>query len=239
MMEQKEQIWPYCQKGPNRSVCFKEQFLEKACQSFPIHLTKVVILHLDLLKPSFDRLLAKNDEKRIVKDDSEFQELDLSGPNVRVIYLTRDPRDIMHSRMTTVSWCKDHSVCSSTYKVCQDLNEEIKTAKELQKKFPEIFKILKYEDMAGFPEETFKELFTWLGLEFNNKMKEVVNSFTAEDNVRSNEARSVKKNSKARIARWKGRMKSEDIKEIEDACVNYMLENSYALSEMDNDLEEH
>ncbi|CAG0882644.1 unnamed protein product [Cyprideis torosa] len=341
MMGQKEQIWPYCRKGPNRYVCFTEQFLHDACQSFPIHLTKVVRLHLDLLKPSFDSLLVKNDEETILEDDvedqgsdaevrerrsiglhplhqtgksnwdelqemtssgrreaqgttvgelklnpntskvapgktnlttlkvynpmnlqdqdlptlpeddSEVKELDLSGPNVRVIYLTRDPRGIMHSRMTTVKWCKKHSVCSSTYKVCQDLNEEIKTAKELQKKFPEIFKILKYEDMAGFPQETFKELFTWLGLEFNDKMKEVVNTFTTEEKkgksstsqtpklwaVNSNKPWSVKKDSKTRIARWKGGMRPEDIKEIEDACVDYMLENSYAFSEMDNDLE--
>ena len=55
--------------------------------------------------------------------------------DLRVIHLVRDPRGTLQSRMR-LSWCTAE-VCSDPKTVCSDLMADLRTAEQLQKKYPD------------------------------------------------------------------------------------------------------
>lgn len=59
--------------------------------------------------------------------------------SVRIVLLVRDPRGTMQSRRHRV-WCAGNEDCEDPRLVCQDLQDDYKTAKEMLEKYPSRFR---------------------------------------------------------------------------------------------------
>jgi len=59
--------------------------------------------------------------------------------SVRIVLLVRDPRGTMQSRRHRV-WCGGNEDCEDPRLVCQDLQDDYKTAEMLLQKYPSRFK---------------------------------------------------------------------------------------------------
>ncbi len=88
-------------------------------------------------------------------------------PEMRMIYMLRNPFDISCSKKRRGKgrefiWGHMYS-----------WNKGMKIALELEKKFPDRFMILKYEDMVSTPNETFEGVFDFLGIPFHESYLDV------------------------------------------------------------------
>lgn len=68
-----------------------------------------------------------------------FPLLPLFLSSVRIVLLVRDPRGTMQSRRHRV-WCAGNEDCEDPRLVCQDLQDDYKTAKEMLEKYPSRFR---------------------------------------------------------------------------------------------------
>lgn len=74
-----KRLWHECEYNPQ--LCFQTNFLNRFCRLFPFQSMKVVRLQLSLAEPLLDDTL-----------------------NTKMVYLTRDPREVMHLRRSR-DWC--------------------------------------------------------------------------------------------------------------------------------------
>ena len=98
MLSHNAQVWQACVLGPNRNVCSLSSFLEQSCHRFPAMTMKMVRLRLNLTR-----------------------ELLVDDPSVKVLYLVRDPRATMNSRLSSVKWCSQSVDCIDPARLCADM----------------------------------------------------------------------------------------------------------------------
>lgn len=104
-------VWNSC--AHDKNICFNAEFLSEICRYLPLNVIKIV--RLGLLP--IENLL-------------EDKDLDF-----KVIYLLRDPRGSLHSRMQ-LTWCVSKA-CIDPKTVCEDLLSDYRTAIKFSKKYPD------------------------------------------------------------------------------------------------------
>ncbi|GAB0096020.1 uncharacterized protein DMENIID0001_114690 [Sergentomyia squamirostris] len=138
-------LWSVCQE--NQKLCQQPDFLTIFCRLFPLQGMKIVRLRL----PLAGKLL----------DDPEL--------NVRIALLVRDPRGTVQSRKHE-EWCIGHNDCDHPSILCQDLVTEYYEAQLLRKKYPNRFRVVRYEDLSLNPYEMTKEILQFYGLSMHPKV---------------------------------------------------------------------
>ncbi|CAL4063000.1 unnamed protein product [Meganyctiphanes norvegica] len=186
-------VWDSCTHGPNKNACFNQTFLHDSCSMFPIQLVKTVRMRLNLTQ------LFLNDEKM----------------NVKVVYLVRDPRAIMSSRYSSVSWCSDSTDCSSPEVMCGDMQGDLKVATALKHLYPDRFIMMKYEDLATEPQTEIQNLMNFLGMEYSSDIARYVKEHTEKD---EDSPWSTKRKSSDRVAMWKKQLPLQEVHAIQNAC---------------------
>lgn len=186
-------VWNACKDGPNRNACFNKTLLHDSCNMFPIQLVKTVRMRLNLTQ------LFLNDEKM----------------NVKVVHLVRDPRAIMSSRYSSVSWCSDSTDCSSPEVMCSDMQGDLKVATALKQLYPERFTMIKYEDLATEPQAEIQKLMNFLGMEYSSDIARYVTEHTEAD---VDAPWSTKRKSSDRVAMWKKQLPLQEVHAIQNAC---------------------
>ncbi|XP_042888083.1 carbohydrate sulfotransferase 5-like isoform X2 [Penaeus japonicus] len=195
-------VWQICSNQQiGDSLCYNDAFLKGACQLFPWSTMKIVRLRLKLLRP--------------ILEDSKL--------NARIVYLVRDPRGVMNSRYDTVKWCHS-SDCNDPSYLCSDMDDDLTAALELRKDFPDLVYILRYEDMSLSPVNKTKELLDFLGLDFDPKMQEFLDSHTTKN---YDKPWSTSRDSKTRVTYWASKLQVEKLKDIQDVCTPVMKRFGY------------
>ena len=135
-------VWKSCTSLlPSNAACFTPEFLNRVCPLFPIRLIKTVRLRMTLVE-------------KLLRD------ADLS---LKVIFLVRDPRGVMHSR-DSMDWCSDSSACSSVDVMCKDLFSDVQYANELDEKYPGRLLLVRYKDLSMEPYHQVDEMVNFLNL---------------------------------------------------------------------------
>ena len=93
-------------------------YLNAVCKAMPIHIASLVEVNLDQV---FSHLIS---------DKSLKVELD-KGERLKFIYVVRDPRAILHSRLKE-NGCLSSDECSKAQIVCQRLAQDFKDLKFLK-----------------------------------------------------------------------------------------------------------
>ncbi|KAL7739855.1 hypothetical protein ACLKA6_003296 [Drosophila palustris] len=138
--------------------------------------------------------------------------------NVRIVLLVRDPRGTMQSRRHRV-WCGGNEDCEDPSLVCQDLVDDYKTAETLLKLYPGRFRTLRYEDLSLNPYDITQDILQFYGLPFDPAVEEFLDTHTKE-NIGG--VSSTYRDSRSAPFHWKQDLKTDEIKQIQDVCVEAM-----------------
>ena len=86
-------------------------------------------------------------------------------PNVKVIYLVRDPRGIVLSRKTVkyISQIWESDLESESTLVCPKMTRDYEGFEQVKSAFPERVKLVRYEDVADRPLEMVKQIYKFIG----------------------------------------------------------------------------
>lgn len=195
LFEHNQRLWEVCREYPR--FCWRPAFLTPFCRLFPIQSMKTVRL-------------------RLAQAEQLLQDISLS--NVRIVLLVRDPRGTMQSRRHRV-WCGGNEDCEDPSLVCQDLVDDYKTAETLLKLYPGRFRTLRYEDLSLNPYDMTQDILQFYGLPFDPAVEEFLDTHTKE-NIGG--VSSTYRDSRSAPFHWKQDLKADEIKQIQDVCVEAM-----------------
>ena len=99
-------------------------------------------------------------------------------PNMKVIYLQRDPRGILRSRIKT-GLVKGSKFSDDVLNHCNNSLNDIQTVKTLANQYPGRLKPVIYEDVAENPVEILESVFSFCDLNFSSEMKNYTISLTS------------------------------------------------------------
>lgn len=203
-------LWNYCYLHPGHPsntglkggsphdprYCSNADFLTSFCKLFPVQSMKIMRLRLALAE-------------RLLEDPTL---------NVRIVFLVRDPRALMQSRKHC-KWCHGNSDCEQPSSVCNDMVFDYYTAKNFQLKYPNRFKIVRYEELSLNPFRVTEEILKFYGLPFDAMVVKYLESHTKRDigNIYS-----TYRDSSATPFRWMRHLSFKEIGDIQMNCSEAM-----------------
>ena len=195
------QVWPACLKSPNRNTCREPAFLRPACKRFPLVTVKTVRLQLNLTRTLLQQF-----------------------PNLKIVYLIRDPRAIMNSRYDLMDWCGLQPDCIDPARLCDDISSDLTTFKQLFHLYPDRLTLVQYETLASKPMETFENIFKFSGLSVLPSIRQAIQQHTSSHREG---ARSTFHKSVDRIYQWKSKLNHSQIHHIQTVCSSVMERLGY------------
>ncbi|XP_066584005.1 carbohydrate sulfotransferase 4-like isoform X2 [Prorops nasuta] len=195
-------LWRQCQA--HKRICWDHRFVSKFCKLFPFQSMKLVRLRLR----AAEKLLAQEKLK------------------IRLVLLIRDPRGILQSRRHR-EWCPSIPDCSDPALVCADMVSDFRAAVRLKKKYPNTFRVIRYEDLSVDPYRHVKELYEFYGLNFHPDVKRFLNTHTKND---VGGVSSTFRNSKVAPFHWRTDLDFEVVEEIQKVCATAMRLWGYVMA---------
>lgn len=197
--------WKECSK---KKSCFNASYIDNTCRRHGTVIVKTIRLKL-----------------------REASEMFLTHPNLnlKIIYLMRDPRGSVNSRMKfpVSQWCKKDPMCSNPKHYCDALAEDLKTSCTLLRDRPDDFRIVRYEDLALDPFGTTNSLVKFLGMSSMPRDTEIfLKTHTSViGNVREKSrtqgvdyAYSTFRNSSITAMSWRQHMTFRRVKDLQSNC---------------------
>ncbi|MBD3362738.1 hypothetical protein GF362_03395 [Candidatus Dojkabacteria bacterium] len=132
-------------------------------------------------------------------------------PESKYIYIVRDYKDNVLSYQDVKFDLKNVSALAYRWNI---FNKKIL---DIQEKFPEIFYILKYEDLVSNPILYLKQLCEFLGIDFSKKMLDFYKSGRNQASIKRHRNIAKPINTE-RIAKWKKDMSQIDQKKADFIC---------------------
>ncbi|XP_037777751.1 carbohydrate sulfotransferase 3-like [Penaeus monodon] len=121
------------------SLCRNASYVAGVCRSADMNVIKVLRLSLQFARP-------------LLEDD----ELD-----VQIIYMARDPRAVLSSRMKAF-WCT--GICADSQTVCSLLEGDLRDAALLSREYPTRFKFVLYDEICDKGLSALQAVMTFLDL---------------------------------------------------------------------------
>lgn len=208
MFMRNTRLWSMCSAMP-RTKCYNADTLARLCSLFPVHVMKVVRARLELLAPL------------------------LRDPTVKLVWLVRDPRAVMSSRASSVTWC-DTLACKDPGYLCSDLMLDYRTYLLLQEERPDQVLLVRYEDLARDPYGKSREVLEFAGLTFHKRVREYLDDHLTSD---EDEPWSTRHDPKTRVGRWMKLMKFDDVVRTQYHCKAIMKNLGYRLFASPNDMD--
>ena len=147
------------------------------------------------------------------------------GVDIRLLHVVRDPRASINSRIK-LGWFPEFNHTKFTKKVrtyCNVIIDNIEFGQNLDDSLKHIYKLVFYRDIAAHPLNTAREIFTFAGMDLDEKTLEWIKARTnptnkKEANKTNNQPYSLVRNSKANIEKWRIESPPERINVIEKIC---------------------
>eukprot|EP00092_Neocalanus_flemingeri_P025067 GFUD01027183.1.p1 GENE.GFUD01027183.1~~GFUD01027183.1.p1 ORF type:complete len:525 (+),score=91.97 GFUD01027183.1:151-1725(+) len=221
-------LWNSCHNLlPNDVMCLMPEYLNQVCPLFPIKLIKTV------------RLRVKNVEE-LLQD---------SSMDLKVIFLVRDPRGVYNSRSSGAvsSWCSKDK-CANPEVGCQDLSNDIKAAFDLETRYPGSVRLVRYEDLSMYPEDTSMDMLDFLDLPYTDGIAEYIETHTSKEKMKIVKNKKTRKmeqkknpygtarNSSATAFAWRDKLGFQKTREIQEACLEPMEKLGYKLMLSEEDM---
>lgn len=205
-LRRNKRYWQRCtHRDSSRVLCYNICFLAAACRSFPVQIIKTI------------RMAASEAGKLI----EEYPDL-----NLKVIHLVRDPRGTMNSRQhkDIAVWCGKYKACSSPDAFCSLVREDLKHACQLQNRYPDKYRLIRYEDLALDPPQTAEKLFKFLDIgPVAREVVEFLETHTQGGSRLSSHSflqppyRTVRNSTQAALE-WCHKMQLKDIMKVQRSC---------------------
>ncbi|XP_066998672.2 carbohydrate sulfotransferase 5 [Anabrus simplex] len=195
-------LWDQCLQHPH--LCWLPEFLGPFCRLFPFQSMKVVRLRLRLAE----------------------ELLDDPTLNVRVLLLVRDPRGTLQSRKHR-DWCPGNPDCMEPARLCADLVSDYGAAVHLSAKYPQRFRVVRYEDLSVEPYLGVRDLFQFFGLDFHPSVQQFLDTHTKVD---VGGVSSTYRNSKSAPFHWRQDLSHLEVRSIQRSCHTAMDHWGYILA---------
>lgn len=174
-------IYKDCMKSQDRNPCMAE--VEASCKNSSLKVIKVIRQRMDLVPV-------------LLRDH----------PDLSLIYYTRDPRGIMHSRVT-LNIKLDVQFRVKAAELCNRMVEDFKIAKTLQREYPDRVLLLRYEDLAMDAKGVVSEVYQKLGFRISKEVSRWIKQNTnSREKVGLKDVMNTKRNSTHAAFKWKTEM---------------------------------
>ena len=138
-------------------------------------------------------------------------------PNMKVIYLQRDPRGIFQSRQKTHLVKKD--MFNETVDMhCKRVDSDLEQLTMLQRKYPGRLKPILYEELAERPLKVSESLFDFCGLNFTLQTQNYILSTTSSGGADSCHFCVARGNSTETAYKWRKTVSLNDVLYIDKKC---------------------
>ncbi|XP_076370502.1 carbohydrate sulfotransferase 1-like isoform X2 [Tachypleus tridentatus] len=213
-LQRNNRFWSACSVKRNTKNCYNAHFITSFCQRYLIKVVKVIRFSLNQVQ----EMLEKN-----------------KNLNLKIIHMVRDPRGIMKSRLMEKEvsvWCQK-SLCSDFKSLCTQISDDLTYGCEIKAKFPEKYKLLRYEDLAQKPLETAQDIFRFLGKE--SLPEEVVKFVISHTKVTKFPVTKEKllweyttfRNSSATAVSWINELPFNIVLKVQSNCIDVFNRMSY------------
>ncbi|XP_052090753.1 carbohydrate sulfotransferase 3-like [Mytilus californianus] len=161
----------------------------------------------------------KQSSLRVVKSirmTTELAETLLSSlPNLKIVYLVRDPRAIIQSRMM-LNLVDEQNLKTESTELCSRMDKDMHFIKKSTMK--RRIKIVRYEKFARNSVSEAKDLFKFVGSEFHTDIVKWIE----QNSVKSTNFNpySTSRNSSESVGRWLTQIKRETALKVDESCVN-------------------
>ncbi|UXI19057.1 SMG8 protein [Sarcoptes scabiei] len=153
-----------------------------------------------------------------------------SRENMKIIWLVRDPRSIMSSRLQ-LQWCKEMLNCTNSTVLCHKIESNIDSLESIEDnpRLIQSIRLIRYEDLIEDIYGSIKELFDYLGI--SKIPYEWINRHTSKDDILRNPHSTYRNIRKQKLtkAHWYKRLTSEFIEDIESVCSKVMSQLGFDL----------
>ncbi|XP_035227393.1 carbohydrate sulfotransferase 1-like [Stegodyphus dumicola] len=186
-------LWSTCRSNPK--ICFSPTFVAAVCQRAPVHVMKVTRLHMRHLR-------------NYLEDNPDME--------IKVVYLTRDPRGIVSSRWS-LDWCNG-TECSDSGVLCHEMLEDIEIFDSLQEQQPSNFIKVRYEDLSLNPQLESQKLFKFLKLPFSPSVQRFLKTHTVGRRTDDKNPYSTRRNTTAMAFSWRERFTYKQVMDVQASC---------------------
>lgn len=182
--------------------CSDPSFISSVCRNSSIHVTKVLRLALTWAS-------------ELLEDPTL---------NLKIIYVTRDPRALIRSRRN-LSWCRRRRPdCRDPSTVCKHISKDLQDAHILAKKHPTKFRFLRYEDFSLDVIGQAKVLWKFLGMDLSQHQLQLIqnrSSLAPPANLTARRSKyNIQKESVSHTFEWRSLMDYSSMKAVQDVCVD-------------------
>ena len=217
MTRHNKRLWSSCsvfKKSKDNSkekLCFSENYLNMICPLYPIRMIKTVRLRLN-------RTL----------------EMLQSDPNLQILVLVRDPRAVFSSRWaeSVSTWCRnDH--CRDPETSCNDIMEDVISAKIIMEQFPGRVLLIRYEDLSLYTRSTAKKIFEFFNLPWVKSIENYISIHTKgvtrskKERLESKDPYGTIRNSTASVMSWTKSLSHDNITLVQEKCSGLMSHLGY------------
>ncbi|ESO87741.1 hypothetical protein LOTGIDRAFT_166330 [Lottia gigantea] len=150
----------------------------------------------------------------------------LNDPNLKIIYLVRDPRAITLSRLKLKRKEPHMSAYNKTaINLCKHMLEDLNVWITLKQEYPTQVLGLKYEDLATNPFEVSRKLFKFVELDFDVNVESFIRNITHSDRDDKCITCTHRKNSSLASQKWRNDIHAIGAMAVDKLCeqVNSML----------------
>ncbi|XP_014681213.1 PREDICTED: carbohydrate sulfotransferase 1-like [Priapulus caudatus] len=157
------------------------------------------------------------------------------GIRLKVIHLIRDPRGVMSSRLSLhgEDRLSDGRLAESARDLCRQMVADLKDGRALLK--PDQYHQVKYEDLAQYPIQTAKKVYSFLDLEMDAAVVKYLHIHAGAENssnVHENFAfqyGTYRRNASATALGWRKGLTKAQIKKVEKGCREIFEMTDYKL----------
>ncbi|XP_005096424.2 carbohydrate sulfotransferase 4 [Aplysia californica] len=150
-------------------------------------------------------------------------------PDLKVIYLVRDPRGIHYSRGQA------YFQGQSSF-LCQRIQNDLTTFKRISGKHKGRILLVRYEDLAQLPLHVVKEMYQFAGLDMLPSVEETVRQKTHAESTHETQFGTGRSDSSKTSTKWRTTMTYQAVKEMDAYCQDVYSFLGYNTFASDNEL---
>ena len=152
------------------------------------------------------------------------------GGKLKIIHLMRDPRAVIAS-MDRVGWSLNKSAVNTAdtnfplfttlvQKLCSSMIQFLRFALSAERRLPDHYRLLRYEDLVSSPLNASQDLFNFAGIPMSDQVKKyLVNSTNqSRDREYTHEYGTLRNNASNLVDAWRKHLSVEAVREVESHC---------------------
>ncbi|KAL8575031.1 hypothetical protein ACOMHN_063563 [Nucella lapillus] len=138
-------------------------------------------------------------------------------PNLKVLYLVRDPRGTLSSEMTILKSYQKTSVGDAAKSFCKMVSDDAATIRHLSQSYPDRIKTIRYETIAKDAVPAARKMYKFLQLDFTPTIEGYIRHITAAKKDGHNFS-TLRKDSWMAANKWRTIVTLDNVKAVDDMC---------------------